>query len=171
MAGTLSEWCLCPCLSKKTDGTVYRTRNHVMRLLNAHTLANYVKLVLWVGSLVLVDQIIRLSANSTFIAMSPIIMFVVYFVVLEVSMCYFPRFYRRFKRFAGPGNAFLNQWIALMFFVFTVALPHALRRVPALTILGWAASIFFCTVIQTIGTAYFVVGWNRLFIGEKSLDA
>ncbi len=171
MAGTLSEWCLCPCLSKKTDGTVYRTRNHVMRLLNAHTLANYVKLVLWVGSLVLVDQIIRLSANSTFIAMSPIIMFVVYFVVLEVSMCYFPRFYRRFKRFAGPGNAFLNQWIALMFFVFTVALPHALRRVPALTILGWAASIFFCTVIQTIGTAYFVVGWNRLFLGEKSLDA
>jgi|MDSY01.1.fsa_nt_gb holin-like protein LrgB len=164
----LAQWCICSCFREKDDGTpLYRSRKHVLRLLNARTFANYLKLGLWVGVLIIFDQIIHLSSNSTVTAMSPIIMFGTIFLVLEASQRVHPTFYERFKRFTSPGNLFLNQWIALMFFVFTVSLPYALRNISAVTIVGWAAAIVIGTVIQSIGTAYFVVGWTLCFPEAK----
>ena len=168
MGASLAGWLCCSCL-EKVENPTYRSHNHILRLLNPRTFAHYFKLVIWIGSLILLDQVIHLITNSTITAMSPIIMFLGIFAVLEASRRFTPGFQQRFNRFAGPGNALLNQWIALMFFVFTVSLPYALRDIPVLTIVGWAASIILGTVIQAIGTSYFVVAWNRFF-PEKSDD-
>ena len=133
MGASLAGWLCCSCL-EKVENPTYRSHNHILRLLNPRTLAHYFKLVIWIGSLILFDQVIHLSTNSTIAAMSPIIMFLGIFAVLEASRRFTPGFQERFNRFAGPGNALLNQWIALMFFVFTVSLPYALRYAPRISV-------------------------------------
>ena len=90
---------------------------HVARLANLRTCAYYFSTVLWIVVLILLSQIFHLTSGVV-TAFSPIILFMVLFVVLEVLRNWAPSKHAAFCRVAAPGNAVLTNWISLMFFVF-----------------------------------------------------
>ena len=123
------------------------------RLLNARTFAYYTSAYIFIVPLIFIAALLE-QGGAVLKSLTAILMFVLFFIFLEVLRRFFPGAHAQFLRISAPGTAMLGNWIALMFFALMVKLPTAIARATggALVIVGWLGTIVVGQVLNLLFT-------------------